>query len=157
MLWFPYARLQNVTGNFLLLFVFQCFSILLSCYHQFSILNGIPFGHSPLVSFQYTEQTEVWISLSFSSAIIQPIRKVEMITQLSLVDTSHWSLRQLSSSIIILAVQIRNIDYPRNSWISPIKAINFEMTVLKTKQFNGIQFGSVRPDFLDYNYIGGHN
>ena len=28
------------------------------------------------------------------------------------------------------------------------------MTVLKTKQFNGIQFGSVRPDFLDYNYIG---
>ena len=39
----------------------------------------------------------------------------------------------------------------------PIKAINFEMTVLKTKQFNGIQFGSVRPDFLDYNYIGGHN
>ena len=45
----------------------------------------------------------------------------------------------------------------RNSWIPPIKAINFEMTVLKTKQFNGIQFGSVRPDFLDYNYIGGHN
>ena len=114
-------------------------------------------GRSPLVSFQYTEQTEVWISLSFSSAIIQPIRKVEMITQLSLVDTSHWSLRHLSSSIIILAVQIRNIDYPRNSWISPIKAINFEMTVLKTKQFNGIQFGSVRPDFWDYNYIGGHN
>ena len=108
-------------------------------------------GHSPLVSFQYTEQTEVWISLSFSSAIIQPIWKVEMITQWSLVDTSHWSLRQLSSSIIILAVQIRNIDYPRNSWISPIKAINFEMTVLKTKQFNGIQFGSVRPHFFDYN------
>ena len=111
-------------------------------------------GHSPLVSFQYTEQTEVWISLSFSSAIIRPIWKVEMITQWSLADTSHWSLRQLSSSIIILAVQIRNIDYPRNSWISPIKAINFEMTVLKTKQFNGIQFGSVRPDFFDYNYIG---
>ena len=126
-------------------------------------------GHSPLVSFQYTEQTEVWISLSFSSAIIQPIWKVEMITQWSLVDTSHWSLRQLSSSIIILAEQIKNIDYPRNSWIPPIKAIDFEMTqgqaplacpwmtVLKTKQFNGIQFGSVRPDFLDYNYIGGHN
>ena len=111
-------------------------------------------GHSPLVSFQYTEQTEVWISLSFSSAIIQPIWKVEMITQWSLVDTSHWSLRQLSSSIIILAVQIKNIDYPRNSWIPPIKAINFEMTVLKTKQFNGIQFGSVRPDFFDYDYKG---
>ena len=31
---------------------------------------------------------------------------------------------------------------------------NFEMTVLKTKQFNGIQFGSVRPHFFDYNYIG---
>ena len=28
------------------------------------------------------------------------------------------------------------------------------MTVLKTKQLNGIQFGSVRPDFFDYNYIG---
>ena len=28
------------------------------------------------------------------------------------------------------------------------------MTVLKTKQFNGIQFGSVRPNFFDYNYIG---
>ena len=28
------------------------------------------------------------------------------------------------------------------------------MTVLKTKQFNGIQFGSVCPDFFDYNYIG---
>ena len=28
------------------------------------------------------------------------------------------------------------------------------MTVLKTKQFNGIQFGSVRPHFFDYNYIG---
>ena len=28
------------------------------------------------------------------------------------------------------------------------------MTVLKTKQFNGIQFGSVRPDFFDYDYKG---
>ena len=38
----------------------------LSCYHRFSILNGILIGYSPLVSYQYTEYTEVWISLSFS-------------------------------------------------------------------------------------------
>ena len=105
-IWFdPYCHFKRYRG---------------SCCHWFSTLNVIMLGHSPLVSFQYTEQTEVWISLSFSSAIIRPIWKVEMITQWSLVDTSHWSLRQLSSSIIILAVQIRNTDYPRNSWIFPL-------------------------------------
>ena len=33
--------------------------VMFSCYHWFGILNGILFGHSSLVSLQYTEYTEV--------------------------------------------------------------------------------------------------